>query len=679
MNNTNNRASKGRTSNTPHKNNPRSGGSNRSNNKRGPQGRDNKRPGQRIQQSDNSALLSKKPNYLERKKHVVDRDSGAPTKSYYYKPSKPNPKMIKGNLGASVISEVNTNQKLKTNAAPVYPEGKKVRIIPLGGLNEVGMNMTAIECGDDIMLIDTGFGFGGGDRYPGVDYIIPDIGYLEQNRHKIRGLIYTHGHLDHIGGAPYLLPKLGNIPIYGSEMTLALVKNRLEEFNLHKDFHAITQNVEPGKKIKMGIFDVEPFRLNHSIPDTVGLSIDTPMGKVVYCTDWKFDNTPYDNSISDYAKLAEYGNQGVRLLMTDSLGALKPGYSISEKHIEETVLELFVKSKGRVIFTTFSTTIARMQHVINACEKTGRRLALVGRSMINNFNTCFELGKIKLPPNMLVDVRKMNSLPPEKIAVLCTGSQGEENAVLSRIGRGEYDLLKIQGGDSVIFSSGSIPGNEDAVQELKSQLTKRGADIYTKDEFDIHVSGHASQEDLKLMFALTKPDYLEPIHGEHFMSKKVCEIAADMGVKYDHCMISENGRITELRSKEVVLTDEVITENYYLVDGTGIGAISEVVLEERRQMYTQGSLMLVMLVNKQKRLVGGPEIVSRGFVYMKNSQELFDDIKKFTREEFKKVTVDKKSPTFFAELRKIIRKEVSDYIYKKTEKSPMVIPIVVQV
>ncbi len=584
----------------------------------------------------------------------------------------------KGNLAVSYLNPTLAHGiDIKSNSPISFPEGLPVRLIPIGGVNEVGMNMTALECGDDIIIVDTGFGFGGGDNFPGIDYLIPDTTYLEQNKHKIRGLIYTHGHLDHIGGAPYILPKLGPIPIFGMPLTLALLKNRLQEFEMQDKFVAKIINIE--EPLKLGVFTVDFFRLNHSIPDVLGLAIDTPMGQIVYCTDWKFDNTPFDGMLSDYAKIAKIGDKGVRLLLTDSLGILNPGYSISEKEIEKTIFRIFSQSQGRVIFTTFSTTIARLQHTVNACIKFNRKLALVGRSMVNNFNVCFSLGYIKVPDGLIVDISEIGRFQPEQVCILSTGSQGEDKAALARMARDEHDLIKLQGGDAVIFSSKPIPGNEDSVQDLVARLSRKGVDVYSHKEFKLHVTGHACHEDLKLLMALTRPEYLMPIHGDHFMLRKVAELGVSMGISFEKNLLVENNRITELRPQTIEVTDEICGDSYIMVDGTGVGAVSDIVLEERRQMATQGSLIIVLLVNKQKKLVGGPEIISRGFVYMKASANLFDEIKEEVKRKYEMLDIDTKSNTYWADIRNSIRNITREFVYSKTEKDPVIIPVVIQV
>ncbi len=647
---------------------------NRRSNKTNPPGHAGKPSGGRSSNRKTDAQPANKPTYMVRKR-VVSREESLPG-GRPKGPPKLDARVLKGNM-EQVSTKGLFGNPIATNSQPLFQPGKPVRIMPIGGVNEVGMNMTAFEYDQDIIIVDTGMGFGGGEKFPGVDYIIPDTGYLEENRHKIRGLVYTHGHLDHVGGAPYILPKLGPVPIFGLPLTLGLLKNRLQEFELDSKF--VMKIIEVDRPLKLGAFNLQFFRLNHSIPDNFGIAIDTPMGRVLYCTDWKFDNTPFDGQLSDYAKLSQLGDEGVRLLMTDTLGALKPGYSMSEKVIGDTVKNIFANAQGRILFTTFATTIARMQHVINSCALYGRKLALVGRSMVSNFNTAFELGKIKVPSGLIIDISQVASMPPEKVTIMLTGSQGEDNAALNRIARDEHQQVKLQGGDTVIFSSSAIPGNEDAVQDLMSRIAKRGVEVFNHKEFDIHTSGHAAIEDIKMMLAMTRPDYVQPIHGEYFMHQKLANIAASMGIDREHVIIGENGRVLEMRSNELVLTDQKVTENYFLVDGSGIGAVSEAVLEERRTMSTNGVLIAVLLINKQKRLVAGPEIISRGFVYMKNSTELFKEIEQEVKENFNSFKIDPRSSSYFSELRSNLRKLIGDFIYQKTEKRPMVIPVVVQV
>ncbi len=640
-----------------------------------------------------NAYAPSNPSFVARRDHSGSRDDaprfggnngGGNRGGYSSGRGRPDSKNLVsfngGNIANSVISERFNTTMLKTNSPETFDNGPVVRIIPLGGTSEVGMNMTAIECGNDIIVVDCGMGFGGGDKFPGVDYVIPDTEYLEQNLDRIRGVIFTHGHLDHIGAAPYILPKLSGVPIFGMPLTLALLKNRLQEFKLEE--RIIAKIIKPELALTLGCFQINFFRLNHSIPDVVGLDINTPMGRIAYCTDWKFDNTPFDGQISDYAKLANMGEDGVRLLLTDSLGVLKPGYQISEKAIGATIKKIVEECEGRVIIASFSTTISRVQFTVDACVATGRKLSLVGRSMVTNFKTCFELGYIKVPPNLLVEMADIPNLPPDKVCILSTGSQGEDMAALSRMARDEHPQVRLQGGDSVIFTSNPIPGNEDSVQELIARLSRKGVSVYQNKEFQLHVSGHACQEDLKLLMALTKPDYLQPIHGDHFMLRKVGELGAGMGVPYNHCLIGENGRIIEMRHNEVVLTEDIITQNYVLVDGTGVGSVSEAVLMERRQMATEGIVMITVTLNKNRALATAPEISSRGFVYIKTTKDYLDEIKNTLESDLKRImespNLDTNSPTFFADLRSEVKSSVTGFILKNLEKNPIVVPVIVQ-
>jgi ribonuclease J len=629
-----------------------------------------------------NAMASENPSFISKKERF---ESSPPSMNGGYKGSIKTGRgrnslvsLTNGNLASPTINPIlNSGPLMVSNSLPSYPDGNVVRIIPLGGVSEVGMNMTAIECGNDIIIVDAGMGFGGGDKFPGVDYIIPDTTYLEENLSKVRGLIFTHGHLDHIGAAPYILPKLRGVPIFGMPLTLSLLRNRLQEFELPEKI--VAKIIKPEQSLVLGCFKVNFFRLNHSIPDVVGLDIETPMGNIAYCTDWKFDMTPFDGQVSDYAKLANMGQKGVRILLTDSLGIMRPGYQISEKVIGQTIKKIFNECQGRILVTSFSTTVSRLQFTIDACISSGRKLSLIGRSMVTNFKTCYELGYIRVPSDLIVDLADLVNLPPQKICILSTGSQGEDMAALSRMARDEHDMLKLQGGDSVIFTSSPIPGNEDSVADLMAKLSRKGVSVYHNKEFDLHVSGHACQEDLKLLFSLTKPSYLQPIHGNHYMLKKVGELGASMGIKFDHCLIGENGRITELRPNEVVITDQIITDKYLLVDGTGVGSVSEVVLMERRQMSTQGCVVVTLLINKHRELIAKPDVVSRGFVYMKTSKDLIEEIKEHIVKSFPGLNLDKESTSYFSDLRNEIKSMTKTFIYRSIEKDPEVIPVIVQI
>jgi ribonuclease J len=622
-----------------------------------------------------SAVALDKPKFIVKKQY----DEGYPTPKKTKAPKVLDATFKSGNLSnPHIFPNLFRGPAMQSNSPKVFPAGPSVKIMPIGGASEVGMNLSAIECGNDIIVIDTGFGFGGNAKYPGVDNILPDVSYLEQNKHKIRGLIYTHAHLDHIGGAPFIIPKLGmNVPIFGTPLTLALLKNRLAEFSMDGKLSA--KVIDPTKSIQLGCFTVEFFRLNHSLPDCVGLYIKTPMGNIVYATDWKFDNTPYDGVFSDYNKLAHIGEEGTRLLLTDSLGILKPGYQISERAIGDSLVKIIQNCQERVIVTAFSTTVSRVQFTVDACIKTGRKLGLMGRSMIKNFKTCYEMGYIKVPPGLVMELDDLLQLPSDKICILMTGSQGEDKAALARLARGEHDKIRLAGGDSIIFSSGPIPGNEADIQDLVASLSVKGVDIYRNKDFDLHVSGHACHEDLKLMFALAKPDYLMPIHGDHWMLKRVGELGASMGIATENCLISENGRVIEMNSHEVRITDEKIVANVIIVDGTSVGAVSEVVLDERRQLAEEGAIVVIAMINKSRKIIDKPGVISRGFIYMKNNSDMMDELRNVTYKYLASSTIDTNSETFFANYRNLIKDFVADIVFQKTEKQPMIIPVVVQV
>jgi ribonuclease J len=647
---------------------------------RGPRNSYNKHRNTSYSTPDNkrsNAVATDRVKYIVKKEY----DEGYPLPKKTKSPKVTEATFRSGNINLSnphIQPNLFRGPAMKSNSPEFFANGQDVRIMPIGGASEVGMNLTAIECGDDIIVVDTGFGFGGGEKYPGVDNVLPDVSYLEANKDKIRGLVYTHAHLDHIGGAPFIIPKLGyKVPIFGMPLTLALLKNRLQEF--HMDEQLVAKVMDTTKTIKLGCFEIECFRLNHSIPDCVGLYIRTPKGNIIYCTDWKFDNTPFDGMLSDYAKIADYGREGVRLLLTDSLGILKPGYQVSERVIGDSLVKIISNCQHRVIVTAFSTTVSRIQFSVDAAIKTNRKVALMGRSMIKNFKTCYEMGYIKVPAGLVIEIQELLKLPENEQLILMTGSQGEEKAALARIARDDHDQIRLQAGDSVIFSSGPIPGNEAEVQELIASLSRKGVDVYRNKDFDLHVSGHACHEDLKLLFAMAKPDYLLPIHGDHWMLKRVGELGASMGIETEHCLISENGRVIEMNSKEVLLTEEKIVSNVVLVDGTSIGAVSEVVLDERRQLSKEGAIIVIVMLNKQRKIIDKPGIISRGFIYMKNNTDMIEELKNVTYKYLTASNVDTNSETFFATYRNLIKEFVADCVYQKTEKQPMVIPVVVQV
>jgi ribonuclease J len=555
---------------------------------------------------------------------------------------------------------------------------QNLRIIPMGGIEEVGENMTVLEYGDDLIVIDMGLAFPD-DTMPGIDYIIPDTKWLEANKRRIRGIIITHGHLDHIGAIPYILPKLGDPPIYTLPLTAGFIKKRLEEFNLlgRSKINTLTKD----DVLALGNFKVRFFRLNHSIPDSVGLCITTPVGQIIYATDWKFDHTPVDGKPTEFDKIAKFGAEGVLLLMSDSTNAVKPGYCISEKELGQTIDRAFGEIKGRIIFANFSTSISRIQQVFNASAKYNRKIIVTGRSMVNNIEIALSLGYLKIQPKIVIKSEQAKKYPDNQIVVLTTGSQGEDAAGLARIARGDHKTVKIKKGDTVIVSASPIPGNERAVSAVLSNLARLGAHVIYNKNLDIHTSGHAHQEELKLMIALTKPKYFMPIHGEHHMIVTHADLAKGMGVPESNIFTLDNGQILEINSaKEAkIVEDPKVTTGYVFIDGLGIGDVGEVVIRDRQVMAQDGMFVVIITLNRRDgKLINQPDIISRGFIYMKGNDDLIREVKHEVRKLVESKGKEKLEPNW-AYLRNIIRDEIGEYLYQKTERRPMILPVIIEV
>jgi ribonuclease J len=552
-----------------------------------------------------------------------------------------------------------------------------LRVIPLGGIEEVGENMTILEYGDDILVIDMGLGFPD-ETMPGIDYIIPNTKYLEENKKRIKGVIITHGHLDHIGAIPYILPKIGDPPIYTMKLTGELIKKRLEEFHLlgRSQIHELNKD----DILTLGNFRLRFFRINHNIPDGVGLAINTPAGLMVYATDWKFDHTPVDGRPTEFDKLAKFGGEGVALLLSDSTNAEKPGYSVSEKTLGDTIDRIMSEAKGRVIFATFSTLISRVQQVINAAYKSNRKIVVTGRSLVNNVEICLATDYLKMPAkNMIVKMEQAKKLPDNQVIILTTGSQGEEASALARIARGEHKTIEIKRGDTVVVSASPIPGNERAVSGILSSLARQGAKVLYQKILDIHTSGHAYQEDLKLMISLTKPKNFMPIHGEHHMLLAHAELAKGVGVPDQNIFTLDNGQQLELSATGVKVSEAKIPTGYVFVDGLGVGDVGEVVLRDRQVMSKDGMFVILMVVEKKSgKLVQQPDIISRGFIYMKGSEDLLKEVK----HEVRKTVEGKgkvKAEANWAFIRSEVRDQIGEFLFQRTERRPMVLPVVIEV
>lgn len=555
---------------------------------------------------------------------------------------------------------------------------QNLRVIPMGGIEEVGENMTVLEFGDDLIVIDMGLAFPD-DTMPGIDYIIPDTKWLEQNRRRIRGVIITHGHLDHIGAVPYILPKLGDPPVYTMALTAGFIKKRLEEFSLlgRSRINVLTKD----DTLALGSFKIRFFRLNHSIPDSVGLSITTPVGQIIYATDWKFDHTPADGKPTEFDKIAKFGAEGVLLLMSDSTNAVKPGYCMSERELGITIDRTFSEIKGRIIFANFATSISRIQQVFDAAAKYNRKVIVTGRSMVNNIEIALSLGYLKIQPKIVIKSEQAKKYPDNQIVILTTGSQGEDAAGLARIARGDHKTIKIKKGDTAIVSASPIPGNERAVAAVLSNLTRLGAHVIYNKTLDIHTSGHAHQEELKLMIALTKPKYFMPIHGEHHMIVTHAELAKSMGIPEQNIFSLDNGQILEINSarQAKVVEDPKVTSGYVFIDGLGVGDVGEVVIRDRQVMAQDGMFVIIVTLDRRNgKLINQPDIISRGFIYMKGNDDLIREVKHEVRKLVESKGKEKLEPNW-AFLRNIIRDEVGEYLYQKTERRPMVLPVIIEV
>lgn len=553
----------------------------------------------------------------------------------------------------------------------------KLRIIPLGGVEEYGKNMTVIEYGNDIMVVDMGLMFPDEDML-GIDYVIPDISYLEDKKDRIRGVIITHGHLDHIGGIPYLIGKLGFPTMYAAPLTVKLVEKRLEEFGLLGK--APLQTVQIGKDVlQFGVFKIETFRLAHSIPDAMGLAIQTPEGSVFYTTDWKLDHTPSDGRPTDLKRIAQLSAEQPLVLLNETTNIERPGHSISEREIEKNMIDIFENNaKGRIIVATFASLISRIQQVMNAANKTGRKVALAGRSMVGNVEAAVSIEAIKLPPNTLIDITEISKYPDDKICVISTGSQGEEMSALFRMASGEHRQIKVKKGDTIVLSSSPIPGNEKSVSSVMDSLTRQGAKVLYNKILDIHTSGHAYQEDLKLMYALVGAKHLIPIHGERHKLVLHGQIVHSMGLPSENVLIADDGQVIEFSGGVGSVSEERVPAGYVMVDGLGIGDVGNIVLRDRRVMAEDGIFVVILTIDHANgKMVTSPDIISRGFIYMRENEDLVHAARAEVRKHFARHTEGR---TFDANFFKNdIRDRLGEFLYQKTQRRPMVVPVVIEV
>ncbi|MCL2588216.1 MAG: ribonuclease J [Oscillospiraceae bacterium] len=554
--------------------------------------------------------------------------------------------------------------------------GAKLKIIPLGGLNEIGKNLTVFEYGDDIIVIDCGLGFPDDDMY-GVDIVIPDFSYLVKNQSRIRGIFLTHGHEDHIGAVPYLLKNI-TAPVYGTRLTLALIKLKLQEHGLLQRTKLIT--MEAGQSQKAGVFKVEAIHLNHSIADAVAFAIKTPIGTVVHMGDFKIDPTPIHGEMTDLARLGQLGKEGVLALLSDSTNVEKPGYSTSESMIGESFDRLFNGCTKRIIVTTFASNVHRLQQVINVAAKYGRKVGITGRSMENIINVSMELGYLKVPKNILMPLDQLKNLPRSKQVIITTGSQGEDRSALYRMAFSGHKQVEIGPEDRVIISASAVPGNERTVSNVINELFYKGADVIYDKFSNLHVSGHACQEELKMILALVRPQFFIPVHGEHRMLKKHADIAVSMGMPQKNTVIAEIGNVIELTKKSAKINGTV-PAGKVLVDGTGVGDVGSVVLRDRKVLAEDGMVVVVMNLSAEDgSLASGPDIITRGFIYVKESEELMKDLRRIAIEALAHSGgVGKGGRIDYGAIRSAVKQDMSGFLYKKTRRSPMILPVIMEI
>lgn len=566
-------------------------------------------------------------------------------------------------------------EKRSKSHVPQQKENKRatVKIIPLGGLNEIGKNMTVFECSNDMFILDCGLSFPDADM-PGVDIVIPDFAYVERNRDKIRGVVITHGHEDHIGGLAYLLKKI-NVPVYATRLTIGLIEGKLKEQGLYGKVRLNV--VEPRKTVKMGCMAVEFIKVNHSIPDAVGMAVHTPAGVIIHTGDFKIDYTPIDGKIIDLARFGELGNKGVLALMSESTNAERSGYTHSEKTVGESFDKLFRKAEGkRIIIATFSSNIHRVQQIINCAVKYGRKVAVFGRSMVNVINIATELGYLNIPDNTLIDIELMDRYNSEDIVLITTGSQGEPMSALTRMAMNDHRKVVITPMDFIIISAKPIPGNEKYVTKVVNELMKSGAEVIYEDMYEVHVSGHACQEELKLMIALTKPKFFIPVHGEYKHLKKHSELALQMGIPQENILIAGIGNVIETDGNRMSIVSQV-PAGRILVDGLGVGDVGSIVLRDRNHLAQDGIIIVVIGLNRiTNKISAGPDIISRGFVYVRESEELMNEAKKCLTETLHNCSTAELREWNF--LKNKMRDDLSDCIYEKTKRSPMILPIIME-
>ena len=550
---------------------------------------------------------------------------------------------------------------------------EKLKIISLGGLNEIGKNLTVYEYGGDIIVVDCGMGFPDDDMY-GIDVVIPDVSYLIKNQSKIRGIFITHGHEDHIGALPYVLRSI-NAPIYATRMSMGLIRLKLEEHRLLSKTKLIT--CEAGDVVKAGKFSVEFIHVNHSIADAVAFAIKCPVGTCVHTGDFKIDSTPIQGGMMDLARLGELGKEGVLALLADSTNVERSGFTRSERSVGASFDALFRGCQERIIVTTFASNVDRIQQIIDVAARYGRKVAVTGRSMENIMKVSTELGYMNVPDGVLMDLNHIKSLPKHKVCIITTGSQGETMSALTRMAFNTHRQVDLMPGDRVIISASAIPGNENAIGNVVNELYRKGAEVMNERELALHVSGHACQEELKIVHALVKPKFFIPVHGEQRMLQIHARLAQGMGMDPNHVLVSDIGRVMELTPNSARLAGTV-TAGQVFVDGYGVGDVGSVVLRDRRHLAQDGMIVVVLSMSGEDgALVSGPDIITRGFVYVKESEGLMEELRQVAMEAIQ--SVDTRYATDWSAIKSTIKGDLSNYLYKKTKRSPMILPVIMEV
>lgn len=551
-------------------------------------------------------------------------------------------------------------------------ENAVVKLIPLGGLNEIGKNMTVLEHKNEILIIDCGMSFPNDEMF-GIDIVIPDFTYLVKNQERVKGMILTHGHEDHIGSIPYLLKEL-DVPIYGTRLTLGLVEYKLKEHGIQAKLHV----VKAGQTIRIGEFKIETIQNNHSIADSISLAIDTPAGVIFHTGDFKVDYTPLEGKPMDFHRLAKIGERGVLLMLGDSTNAERKGYTPSERTVGTALETIFRGSESRILIATFSSNIHRVQRIIDTAVKFNRKVAISGRSMVNVVNIARELGYLSIPLDILIDINKIKGIPDKELVIITTGSQGEPMSALSRMATSDHKAVQIKKGDVVILSSTPIPGNEKTVSNVVNKLFEKGAEVIYSDVADIHVSGHACAEELKLMHTLIQPKYFMPVHGEYRHLRHHAILAEQLGMPKDHIFILENGETLALRKNHVEKTKETVPSSAVMVDGLGVGDVGNIVLRDRKLLSEGGLIIVVVAIEKESGIViSGPDIISRGFVYVKEAEDLIESARQVARDRLEKCQKDKMKD--WATMKNAVRSDLQSFIYQTTKRNPVILPIFLEV